>query len=583
MTHPERTTKWRTGGEPVVYSSFETFLADDSVPSGNVEISGELPLQLRWEDRGHDVVFVTFSAAVSLDHKVVPLFTGVRVTEGLKANVLFISDPTLKISTNLALAWYAGSKQMPDLQAQVAQVISHLAGDSRIILFGSSGGGFAALQTASRLPGCRVIASNPQTNISRYHANPYGKYTRIAWGIEPETPGQLVPLPTVQDLTAVYAQKLDIEVLYLQGSQDRFHLTHHCEPFFQALHSGTAATRIVRDFGAGHAAPDKAHVRGILEAAVALPEWEAFTAKAQEILTAPPAEKKRPQSAPAPQGERVIRHRLMGERHAYPSLDDFLAETAHPSGLLEIQHGLPIHAHWQDRGADTTLVTFQGNVSPAFDYAPIFASQFTLEMPDVNVLLLSDPSLLLGRELLQGWYAGSRRQTDLRMALTDLIISLAGTSRVLLLGVGSGAYAALEQGSRIPRSAVLAMNPRMSIMDEPDGRGQTYARLAWEDQADALGTADSPLGTSCATSYRRPVPASVVLVDSTSDPEYAEKQVAPFLRGLHPRNVVEHFAVTLPGVRTAPDRACHEAWIRAILQEPDWSDLSGLSGRITGP
>lgn len=152
MTHPERTTKWRTGGEPVVYSSFETFLADDSVPSGNVEISGELPLQLRWEDRGHDVVFVTFSAAVSLDHKVVPLFTGVRVTEGLKANVLFISDPTLKISTNLALAWYAGSKQMPDLQAQVAQVISHLAGDSRIILFGSSGGGFAALQTASRLP-----------------------------------------------------------------------------------------------------------------------------------------------------------------------------------------------------------------------------------------------------------------------------------------------------------------------------------------------------------------------------------------------------------------------------------------------
>lgn len=580
-TDAQRATRWPAGTEPARFGSIEEFLASGSIPSGDLEIDGGLPVHLHWEDHGHDVLFVTFTGAVSSAHRTVPSFSGKGITKGLAANLLLVSDPSLKISSRLRLAWYTGSRQLPNFQEELSRVIGHLAGDSRVVLFGSSGGGFAALEAGSRLPGSRVITANPQTFLPRYHAPAYDRFTEIAWETGPTAPGTPADLPAVQDVTEVYSRPLDTEVLYLQGSRDRFHRRDHQAPFLEKLHPDTRHLSVTEDFGPGHAPPGKELLRAVFDAAVRDDDWEVFTASVAAIR-ADPALLAPAQAAGAADTQRPVRQRIDAELHAFPDLDSFFTRPAGVSGNLVIQHGLPIHLHWKDNGAATTVVTFQSAVPPAITSVPVFASQFTLKMEDVNVLLVSDPSLILDRGLAQGWYAGNPKQADLALTLTDIITSLAGTTRVLLLGVGAGGYAALDQGTRIPGSAVLAMNPSFDIMEDPSGLGERYGRLVWGESAELLGTVDSPIRTSCAISYQRPVPASVVVVDSTADPDYAKEQVDPFFHGLHPANAAVRVAVTLPKGRRVPGRDQHEAWIRAIVQEPDWSDLQAVAEKVTG-
>jgi hypothetical protein len=152
-------------------------------------------------------------------------------------DVIAFSDPSLKPGNTLGLAWFqhhvdsygiaAAQKLMTALLSTGGYRADHLT------LFGSSGGGFTALQLADSLPQARVIAMNPQ--IFLYNYSP-AHYTAM---IETCYPG-LTTAEVRQKYRGRITVQLDLEnraapVFIFQNLHDTQHLTRHLRPYLKRL------------------------------------------------------------------------------------------------------------------------------------------------------------------------------------------------------------------------------------------------------------------------------------------------------------------------------------------------------------
>ena len=116
-----------SGTDPVTdYDSFDEFVAADSLPSGRFEIQYEgAPVDFLYEsnpDAKATVVIFHGSTKKDVD---LPMLSGTSIMEGLSANLLAVSDPSLTLddSQELILSWFMGSKRQPDLQQFLAAVV----------------------------------------------------------------------------------------------------------------------------------------------------------------------------------------------------------------------------------------------------------------------------------------------------------------------------------------------------------------------------------------------------------------------------------------------------------------------------
>lgn len=226
-----------------------------SPKSGRYDIDyGGLSIPCSWQSRGHHTTLVTFSGALTPNVTELPAFVGWGTTRHLDCNVLMLSDPSLAIDPKLRLGWYAGSTTIRRLQPKLTRVIRRFAGRSRVVLFGASGGGFAALEHAPRLPGSLAIVSNPQTDILRYHQDAVDTYFSIAWQSQAADASEL---PLVHEVVSRYAMPVSAEVIYLQNSSDAFHIERHEQPFRERLHASNAVEFVRGEFGDGHVGPNK--------------------------------------------------------------------------------------------------------------------------------------------------------------------------------------------------------------------------------------------------------------------------------------------------------------------------------------
>lgn len=112
---------------------------------------------------------VNFHGAVNQNKTIIPHFTGTTLSKFLNCNVVSISDPSLRINKDLTSCWYIGSKNF-DLINILPAVLDKLKKkflSKKIILFGSSGGGFAALYY-SRIIGSECIVNSPCTTLIKH-------------------------------------------------------------------------------------------------------------------------------------------------------------------------------------------------------------------------------------------------------------------------------------------------------------------------------------------------------------------------------------------------------------------------------
>lgn len=87
-------------------------------------------------------------------------------------HVLCVADPTLELQNDTQLGWYIGIDEH-DASEELSKLIQHFAvalgiPEEKIIIWGSSGGGFSALALASRIEKATAVAINPQTEIFAY-------------------------------------------------------------------------------------------------------------------------------------------------------------------------------------------------------------------------------------------------------------------------------------------------------------------------------------------------------------------------------------------------------------------------------
>lgn len=202
-----------------------------------VDIGGQFPLPIRaWPSKGAKALVVFFHGNVDRQTRIYPPHLAFRRGLHHQAHQISLSDPSLALSDELSIGWFAGSEGTP-LQMLLPPFLELLSSNldvDRVIFVGGSGGGFAALYYSWRHKGSAVVAFVPQTNIYAYYKGPRQAYLKTAWPAEFES----IQNRPCLDLRAVYSQGSDNTVVYLQSSRDLFHLEHQMTPFLSSMPDG---------------------------------------------------------------------------------------------------------------------------------------------------------------------------------------------------------------------------------------------------------------------------------------------------------------------------------------------------------
>lgn len=161
------------GNAPVV----ENYLSGSSVLTASRGatrirewIQPDVPLDALVVNKASRILFVNFHGATNRETTDLPRFERLRTLLEYDVSSMFLTDPGLYLDPKIQLTWYTGWSQvhLPKYMARLIRRVSKEIGVSRIILSGSSGGGFAALQTSRFIPESLCVPFNAQTDITSY-------------------------------------------------------------------------------------------------------------------------------------------------------------------------------------------------------------------------------------------------------------------------------------------------------------------------------------------------------------------------------------------------------------------------------
>lgn len=113
-----------------------------------------------------------------------PLFHRIKWNKLFNENIMYISDPMHYKFSYLNTGWYIGTKKY-NWHQTLAHLITYIANlikipTENIIIYGSSAGGYAAIQIASKILYSTSISINPQLIITKYHSyNTFKTITNI--------------------------------------------------------------------------------------------------------------------------------------------------------------------------------------------------------------------------------------------------------------------------------------------------------------------------------------------------------------------------------------------------------------------
>lgn len=216
---------------------------------------------------GSDTAFVSFSAAMHLEKWTTPYFVGATLPGDLNVHKVMLADPGLDTPGSPRLAWYAGTDDIPKEQLyDFARWVVDSTKARRIVLFGASGGGFAALNYARLFENATVIAVNPQTNILRYRPDAWQAYARAAFGATtPAAAEDAIRTNTDFNLCETYAARDDVSVVYVQNETDESHVSEHMRPFLEAVPKTADVDVLLGNWGEGHIAPPKDELDRIVQ------------------------------------------------------------------------------------------------------------------------------------------------------------------------------------------------------------------------------------------------------------------------------------------------------------------------------
>lgn len=192
-------------------------------------------LDALFDNKQSDVLVVSLHGALDRGKYTAPRFERFRTMRDLPFSALYLSDPALSLDPGLSLSWYVGYDGVNTVDACL-DWIRRAAADSGakgIVLVGSSGGGYGALQMTHLLEDSLALVFQPQTVISRYYESYVSNFANVCFpqmgdGWEEELG------PRVSAIEA-YREPGFRRIRYVQNRNDRLHYLRHFKPFIEDL------------------------------------------------------------------------------------------------------------------------------------------------------------------------------------------------------------------------------------------------------------------------------------------------------------------------------------------------------------
>lgn len=149
------------------------------------------------------------------------------------------------------------------------------------------------------------------------------------------------------------------------------------------------------------------------------------------------------------------------------SIDDFLSSAKLSGGRFRfITFENSIDFKFYPNGSDNLIVFFNAAISRTKDTVlPVFSGNGAIGKVDANILMVSDPSLMLSDDLTVAWYTGSEN-FNLQQTLGAILKVFSdqfGKNRTILYGGSAGGFASIYYSSHIPNSYAVAANPQTNI------------------------------------------------------------------------------------------------------------------------
>ena len=238
-----------TIGEPTSYVSEE--------PRIYSAVVGPLVLPFAVAPGSGDVLTVIFQGAIDRAKVRVPIFSRLRYQAELGAGpTVAIADPTLDLSSALRLGWYLGTEtvDLPDHLARLVTEIASSLGTAHVVLAGSSGGGFAALQVGARIPGAVVVAASPQTDLRRYSVRLVNAAIEPAFGLL-SVDDPAIPLERLSVAERMRKEGHFPRTVLVSNTGDSGHVVQHEGPLRAAFAESGESSRFSTvdvDLGPGH-------------------------------------------------------------------------------------------------------------------------------------------------------------------------------------------------------------------------------------------------------------------------------------------------------------------------------------------
>ncbi|MHA6600327.1 alpha/beta hydrolase family protein [Corynebacterium coyleae] len=197
-----------------------------------------------------------------------PYLVGRGMSEGHPVSRLSISDPSLRLSSENTISWYAGNRQQKNLQKRLVSLVREVADKSkasRIVFVGGSAGGYAALVLATYFPDSVALIWNPQTDIFRYYQKFVNQYVDTCWG------GDASLLRNSAQTTVVGAFNSTgprPTILYMQEPTDTHHVHNHLTPFISGADDLDHILVYNKHWGEGHIPPPKEFLHAMIDVAI---------------------------------------------------------------------------------------------------------------------------------------------------------------------------------------------------------------------------------------------------------------------------------------------------------------------------
>lgn len=201
--------------------------------------------------------------------RTLPFLQGDQVSSTTGLNLIACSDPSLERGA-LAGAWFLGDEgigPLPEFLAPILRQAIAQLGAEKVILFGGSGGGYAAMNFARFFEGATALAMNPRLNLLNRPRTNLEQYLEVCHrAVSDASIARIKSEFFTANLADVLNEGQNFDLLLLQNQNDRHYLKGQMIPFLKERESLERVWVNLYDGKPGHSIMARSELAGVLRA-----------------------------------------------------------------------------------------------------------------------------------------------------------------------------------------------------------------------------------------------------------------------------------------------------------------------------